>query len=87
MVGVVSAQTAAARKDSAIRQQQRNRMVIARNRRIGRGPPLAGRRVPDFRRENGTGVVEFEPGSVSANHHDFAVGQHDRIGELPREIH
>ena len=74
MVSGVSPQTAAGGKDSAIRQQQRERMVIARNRRIGGSSPLAGRRVPDFRSENGTGVVEFEPGSVSADHHDFAVG-------------
>ena len=87
MISAVSAQTTATRPHATVRQQQRQRVVVARHAHRRELSPCPRLRIPEFRHEDGAGVVEFAAGSVAADDHHIASRQDHRIGELPSKAH
>ena len=62
-------------------------MVVPSHGNARDGSPCAGRRVPDFSREDGAAVAELRRRSIAADDHDLAVREHHRVGKSARVRH
>src|SRR6266481_6927802 len=81
------AKSAAARKDSAVWQQDRDAVVRARNRlRRHNSEPSRGR-IPELRAEDRSGIGEGLGMLLAAHNEDLAVRKHDTVAEGPGVRH